>query len=73
VITTADAGGVLEFVEDGVNGFVCPSDSPREIGARIDALYRDRERTLALGLAGQGKVREITWERVVEKLTGSKT
>lgn len=70
VITTADAGGVLEFVEDGVNGFVCPSDSPREIGARIDALYRDRERTRAMGLAGQAKVREITWDRVIERLTG---
>ena len=70
VITTADAGGVLEFVEDGVNGFVCPSDSPREIGARIDALYRDRERTLAMGSAGQARVREITWDRVIGKLTG---
>jgi glycosyltransferase involved in cell wall biosynthesis len=69
VITTADAGGVLEFVEDGVNGFVCPSDSPREIGARIDALYRDRGRAQAMGFAGQAKVREITWDRVIERLT----
>jgi glycosyltransferase involved in cell wall biosynthesis len=71
VITTADAGGVLEFVEDGVNGFVCPSDSPREIGARIDALYRDRERARAMGSAGQAKVREVTWDRVIERLTGT--
>jgi len=71
VITTADAGGVLEFVEDGVNGFVCPSDSPREIGARIDALFQDRQRTLAMGLAGQERVREITWDRVIETLTGT--
>jgi len=73
VITTADAGGVLEFVEDGVNGFVCPSDSPREIGARIDALFRDRDQTRAMGLAGQRKVREITWDRVIERLTGVKS
>jgi len=71
VITTADAGGVLEFVEDDRNGFICPPDSPREIGARIDALYRDREKAHAMGLAGQGKVREITWDRVIEKLTGT--
>jgi glycosyltransferase involved in cell wall biosynthesis len=70
VITTTDAGGVLEFVEDGRNGYVCPPDSPREIGARIDALYRDREKARAMGLAGQAKVREITWDRVIEKLTG---
>src|SRR6185436_6256519 len=24
VVTTADSGGVLEFVEDGRNGYVCP-------------------------------------------------
>ena len=72
VITTMDAGGVLEFVEDGVNGFICSPDSPKEIGARIDLLYQDRERTRVLGLAGQGRVREVTWDRVIETLTGSK-
>jgi glycosyltransferase involved in cell wall biosynthesis len=68
MISTADAGGVLEFVEDGVNGFVCPPDSPKEIGARIDLLYRDRERARAMGLAGQGRVRGVTWDRVIAKL-----
>jgi glycosyltransferase involved in cell wall biosynthesis len=71
VISTADAGGVLEFVEDGVNGFVCPPDSPRDIGARIDLLYKDRERARAMGSAGQGRVLQVTWDRVIEKLTGS--
>jgi glycosyltransferase involved in cell wall biosynthesis len=71
VITTVDAGGVLEFVEDDRNGYVCQPDSPREIGARIDALYRDREKARTMGLAGQAKVREITWDRVIEKLTGT--
>jgi glycosyltransferase involved in cell wall biosynthesis len=70
VISTTDAGGVLEFVEDGVNGFIASSDSPKEIGARIDLLYKDRERARAMGLAGQGRVREVTWNRVIEKLTG---
>jgi glycosyltransferase involved in cell wall biosynthesis len=70
VISTTDAGGVLEFVEDGVNGFIGSSDSPKEIGARIDLLYKDRERARTMGLAGQGRVREVTWDRVIEKLTG---
>jgi glycosyltransferase involved in cell wall biosynthesis len=70
VLTTADAGGVLELAADGVNGFVCAPDSPREIGLRIDALYRDRARARAMGVAGQEKVRGITWDRVIERLTG---
>jgi len=71
VITTADAGGVLEFVEDGVNGFIGPPDSPRELGARIDALYKDREKARSMGAAGQRRVREVTWDRVIERLVGA--
>jgi glycosyltransferase involved in cell wall biosynthesis len=70
VITTADSGGVLEFVEEGVNGFIGPPDSPRELGARIDALYKDREKSRAMGAAGLRRVREVTWDRVIEKLVG---
>jgi len=71
VITAADAGGVLEFVEDGRSGFVCPPDAPREIAARLDLLYRDRERARALGAAGRERVRAIGWDRVIEALTGA--
>ncbi|HEV3456008.1 MAG TPA: glycosyltransferase family 4 protein [Thermoanaerobaculia bacterium] len=68
VVTTADAGGVLEFVEDGVNGFVCAPDSPREIGARLDRLFLDREEARALGAAGQARVQSIGWDRVIARL-----
>ncbi|HVR07796.1 MAG TPA: glycosyltransferase family 4 protein [Thermoanaerobaculia bacterium] len=68
VITTADAGGVLEFVEDGVNGFVCAPDSPREIAARLDRLFLDREEARALGAAGRASVQSIGWDRVVARL-----
>jgi glycosyltransferase involved in cell wall biosynthesis len=69
VVTTADSGGVLEFVEDGVNGFVCSPDAPREIGARLDRLYRDRRLARALGAAGQSRVQAIGWDQVIAKLT----
>lgn len=70
VITAADSGGVLEFVEDGKNGFVCSPDAPREIAARIDALYRDRELARKLGEAGMKKVAGIGWDEVVSRLVG---
>lgn len=68
VVTTADSGGVLEFVAEGVNGFVCPPDAPKEIAARLDQLFRDRRRARALGEAGRAKVEAIGWDGVVEKL-----
>jgi glycosyltransferase involved in cell wall biosynthesis len=70
VVTTADAGGVLEFVEDGVNGFVCPPDSPSDVGARLDRLFRERQEARAMGAAGQARVRTIGWDQVIASLTG---
>jgi glycosyltransferase involved in cell wall biosynthesis len=67
VVTTTDAGGPLEFVEDEVNGFVCAPD-PEAVAASINRLAADRVRAKALGLAGLERARGITWDRVVEKL-----
>jgi glycosyltransferase involved in cell wall biosynthesis len=70
VLTAADSGGVLEFVQDGRNGFVISSDSPRDLAARIDALYRDRERAREMGERGRQTAAAIGWDRVVERLVG---
>ncbi len=66
VITTSDAGGVLELIQDGRNGFVCPPD-PQAIAARFDELYLDRARARELGCANRDRVRDlrIDWDRVV--------
>ncbi len=69
VVTAADSGGVLEFVEDGVTGFVCSPDTPRDMGARLDLLFRDRERARALGAAAAARVAGIGWDRVIAALT----
>jgi glycosyltransferase involved in cell wall biosynthesis len=70
MLTAADSGGVLEFVEDGRNGFVVSPDSPRDLAARIDALYRDREKARTMGERGRAKVAGIGWDQVVESLVG---
>ena len=70
VVTTADAGGVLELVADGANGLVAPGASPRELAARLDRLFRDRDLAARLGRAGRERVAGIGWERVVEALLG---
>ena len=70
VVTTADSGGVLELVADGANGLVAPGASPRELAARLDRLFRDRDLAARLGRAGRERVAGIGWERVVEALLG---
>lgn len=70
VLTAADSGGTLEFVVDGENGFVVPPGGARELGARIDLLYRDRDRARALGAAGKARVAVVDWDHVIAALTG---
>jgi glycosyltransferase involved in cell wall biosynthesis len=67
VVTTTDAGGVLEFVEDGANGFVAAPE-PAAIAVRLDALAADAELAARLGAAGPARVAGITWEKVIEHL-----
>jgi glycosyltransferase involved in cell wall biosynthesis len=67
VVTTSDAGGVLEFVDDGANGFVTAPE-PQAIAARLDALAADATMAARLGATGPARVAEITWERVAAEL-----
>ncbi len=69
VITTADSGGVLELVLDGINGFVV-EPSPAAIAAVFDRLFNERE--LARVMGEQARVRiatlGISWPNVLDRL-----
>jgi glycosyltransferase involved in cell wall biosynthesis len=67
VVTASDSGGPIEFVVDGVNGFISAPD-PAPLAAAINALASDRQRAAALGDAGYTRARQITWDGVIEKL-----
>ena len=69
VVTTADAGGPLEFVVDGVNGIVADA-APEAIAAAIARLAADRSLARRLGEAGFERARTITWDGVVDRLVG---
>jgi glycosyltransferase involved in cell wall biosynthesis len=68
VVTCSDSGGPIEFVADGVNGFVCAPD-PGEMALAINRLAADRGRAAAMGDSGHDAARRVTWDGVVEKLT----
>jgi glycosyltransferase involved in cell wall biosynthesis len=67
VVTAADSGGPLEFVEDGLNGLVS-EPVPEAIAAAVNALTVDRPRAARLGQAGFERAKTITWTGVIEKL-----
>ncbi|HTN78911.1 MAG TPA: glycosyltransferase family 4 protein [Acidimicrobiales bacterium] len=67
VVTTTDAGGVLEWVSDGVNGLVAQPDAD-SLAAAIDRLAGDDLLAQRLGRAGRDTVAGLSWEPVVQSL-----
>jgi glycosyltransferase involved in cell wall biosynthesis len=67
VVTTTDAGGPLEFVDDGVTGLVAMPE-PESLGAAMSRVAGDRRLARSLGDAGYERARAITWDGVVERL-----
>lgn len=66
VLTTTDAGGVLEFVQDGVSGLVC-APQPDAIAAQIARLV-DVDLAQKLGNHNPRRVASIDWPQVVQTL-----
>jgi glycosyltransferase involved in cell wall biosynthesis len=69
VITAHDSGGTLEFVQDGVNGFVVAPDS-HEIAGAVSRLAADRTLASAFGHNGRDLASTISWDHVIERLLG---
>ncbi len=69
VITTSDAGGPLEFVIDGENGYVV-APQPQIIAQAIDNIYRDKKQAEAMGQQGRAQylARDISWRHVIDAL-----
>jgi glycosyltransferase involved in cell wall biosynthesis len=70
VVTARDSGGTLEFVEDGVNGWIC-DPRPDAVADAFSRLAANRTEAAALGDAGFERARLVTWDGVIEKLVGA--
>lgn len=69
VVTTNDAGGVLEFVRDGESGLV-GEPTPQGLADAIDCLWSASEARLRdMGEDGRGRVAGISWDHVIDTLT----
>lgn len=69
ILTTTDSGGVVELVQDGVNGLVVEPE-PRALAEAMDRLYLDRQSTRRMGENARSRLQEmnIAWQHVVERL-----
>jgi glycosyltransferase involved in cell wall biosynthesis len=67
ILTTTDSGGVLELVEDRLNGLVMPPD-PKALASALDRLWLDKPAAERMGRANAERLGElrINWGRVVE-------
>lgn len=69
VITAADSGGTLEWVEHEVTGLVTDGTAAG-VGEAISRLAADPELARRLGEAGRARVQELAWRPVVDELLG---
>lgn len=60
-VVATNVGGNAEAVQDGVSGFIVPSEDPQALAAAIMQLLSDPAKAQAMGIAGK--------QRVVEKFT----
>jgi glycosyltransferase involved in cell wall biosynthesis len=69
VVTTTDAGGPLEFVTHGETGLVA-EPTPEALAAAIDQLREMPPAALrSMGEAGFARVKPISWDHVIDRLT----
>jgi len=70
VITCSDSGGSLEFVEDGVNGYIA-KPTPEEIAKRIDLILQ-KGTARQMGERGYDKIirLNLSWDTVIKNLVG---
>lgn len=68
VLTTDDAGGVLEFIDNENEGWVTRAEE-NEIAAALARAFDDTALCRALGERGRERVRDISWAAVVNALT----
>ena len=73
VITTSDAGGPLEFISQKREGLITAPE-PEALSQAFMALHEDAALAETMGLAGLDRYQSlnISWEHVVETLTGEK-
>lgn len=68
ILTCWDSGGVLEFAQDGENAFIVDCDAEK-MGGCFQKLYQNKRMAREMGEAGYLRVKDISWDHVIDELT----
>jgi glycosyltransferase involved in cell wall biosynthesis len=67
VVTTVDAGGPLEIVEDRRTGMVCGAEA-EDVARALAFLMQNRETARAWGRAGKERAKQVSWDVAIERI-----
>lgn len=67
LVVCSDGGGLVDFVDDGVNGLVVEPSGPA-LAEAINRLHEDRGLAEKLGEAARRTAHEYTWERAMKQI-----
>ncbi len=68
-VVGADAGGIPDWLEDGVTGFLFQVGSDSSLAEKLGKLLQDAELRLAMGTAGYRRViRDFSFDRYMDRL-----
>ena len=57
-IVTTNEGGILDIVNDGINGLICEKNNPESLADSIEKLIKSHEVRIKMGLAGKSLLYE---------------
>ena len=64
------AGGPVDLVTDGVNGYLFEPDDPEDLRRQVSRVLESPSHAAELGRRGHERVRHRSWSHVVEGLVG---
>lgn len=64
IVSTDRSNAALSLVQDGINGFIVPVESPEAIAEKLDKILEDEEIGLLMGYESLKKIREYTIENM---------
>jgi glycosyltransferase involved in cell wall biosynthesis len=68
-VIAAAEGGPIEFIQDGVDGYLVEAMNPQAYARRIISLVSDRDLMVSMGKAALRKAETFTWPQMARRFS----